>query len=61
MATINVQPGATVTLTPPEGSDNPFMLNGSQLLAAMVFDAEVTMARSLQCDSGKSVENPPAY
>lgn len=42
VATINLQPGATVTLSPPEGSENPFLLNGTQLLAAIVFDAEVT-------------------
>lgn len=50
IATINVQPGATVSLTPPEDSDNPFMLNGTQLLAAIVFDAEVTSLESQSSD-----------
>uniref|UniRef100_H3C212 Cadherin domain-containing protein n=1 Tax=Tetraodon nigroviridis TaxID=99883 RepID=H3C212_TETNG len=46
VATINLQPGATVTLSPPEGSENPFLLNGTQLLAAIVFDAEKTSSFS---------------
>lgn len=51
VATINVQPGATVTLTPPVGSENPFRLDGTSLLAAIVFDAEVT---SLECESSSN-------
>lgn len=48
MATINVLPGATVTLRDPEGPENPFRLDGTRLLATTVFDAEVT---SLECKS----------
>lgn len=37
-----------MSLNPPEGPDNPFKLNGAQLLAAAVFDAEVAL---LECES----------
>lgn len=51
--TIDVVPGATVTLTPTE--DNLFTLNGAQLLAAKVFDAEVA---SLECERNNNFKTP---
>lgn len=46
VAEITVQPGATVTLSPPESAVNPFILNVNRLLSAIVFDAEVTPLES---------------
>ncbi|XP_056906968.1 cadherin-related family member 5-like isoform X3 [Takifugu flavidus] len=61
VTTIDIPPGATLRLNPPQGSVNPFSLNGTQLLAAIVFDAEqyTTLTARLVCQ--KPASSPVSF
>ncbi|XP_029697412.1 cadherin-related family member 5 isoform X2 [Takifugu rubripes] len=61
VTTIDIPPGATLRLNPPQGSVNPFFLNGTQLLAAIVFDAEqyTTLTAGLVCQ--KPASSPVSF
>ncbi|TNN00423.1 hypothetical protein fugu_011669 [Takifugu bimaculatus] len=61
VTTIDIPPGATLRLNPPQGSVNPFSLNGTQLLAAIVFDAEqyTTLTAGLVCQ--KPASSPVSF